>query len=207
MDFEKWFLGALALAAVFLSAALLIVGAHHSGQLLQGAVLLVFQILLALTAAFAAYLFIAVATPAATRHLVSSIAYIRNTYPTEIRVLRQSQPAALAVTAVIGDAALLVADKVFPRDAEVIAVSVLLIAGFAMANGLIASEQRLRHRLGLLAWFVVLLYLPISAFLLNQMSWHALLAAIGALSLRTQILTGLAFALLLIAPFAAEADA
>jgi len=151
------FVGA-AIAAVLATIALFVAVIRSPSQLWAPWLLWVVAIAIALIAVS-----IAIASVwACLHHVLEEVARLDRNHKDLVRWVRRSTPTGIAITSLIAEVAVLLADSAFDGDTvPTVATSILLIVALGLGNELIEAKGGFLRLVGWLLWYGAVALLPL----------------------------------------------
>ena len=189
--------GALIVAAVMASAALLVGVVRHGDEIVAGLVVLSLRTLLVLVAVgVAAYIVGTLYTS-----LVGQIASLEKRFEMELKALRRKSPAVVASLLLLGQAVVSATDRTLQGNTSVkISLSVGLLLYFWLANALLAGKTKGQPTAGVLLWFVGIALNVFAVAAFYQIGLPDLISALAGLNTVQQVYFTAMLVILLIVP-------
>ena len=154
---QNFLLIALGLAALLLASSLLVAVVNLGTQIASFWLLLIVQIAIAILAVG----FVLGIIGKIFTWVVSEIALLHERHKELLRALKKRTPWFVVLTLLVSQAVLVIADKSFQgQELPTVAVTLVLILLFFLANEFIVREHLMFRVLGFVLWFAAVLALP-----------------------------------------------
>lgn len=190
-----------AVGVICLSLALLVGAINLGSELAAWWVVFVFQFLITTLGAIAAVIVTLWILSFPFNALTTKVYALQRAHGELLAKLQKRTPTFVAISIVVAEATMLIADKSFQGETlPTVTVSLVMLVLFWIGNELMVSDSRPKFFVGLAVWGLAVASLPVAATL-HRKGLDKLFEDLGNLDMATKMTIGLVLLCLLLLPF------
>ncbi len=198
----KIFLVLLGIAAIILTVSILTAIVNIGSDIVTSWLLIALQISITVIGVLGSLWIITEIANSIFKKLNYRINLFDRKYSDEIKTLKRRTPIFIVSVLLISDAAMILADKNFGGDAlPTIIISFNLLILFWLAYHLVIKKRKILKALGVILFYLALIFLPVSSLLYHQWTINDLIKYILSLEYSTITMLTLSMLLIFLIPF------